>query len=220
MINNLTAHSRARRLKMIRLLGGFTQKEFSDKFKININTLQAWESEKTTLTSKGAVKVVDALDNTDLICTVEWLLEGAGGSVTTKTLLINSNDETLNAPPPLENNWNTENNLQQEITTFKQLSADCFVTLIADDSMEPFYKVGDYVGGIFVDKRHYDKYINENCIIVYNKNNYIRKLYKNHKTGNYSISSTNPKTCIADPVLFNIKIDKLAPIIWHRKLIN
>ena len=71
--------SSGERLRRARILAGIsTRREFEEKHQISANTLQGWEQGKNPLSQKGARRVINALKEEGLICTVEWLINGTG----------------------------------------------------------------------------------------------------------------------------------------------
>ena len=72
---------KGKRVRSARMLTGLTRKKFEEKYKIHENTLKSWESPKQSqqgLTEKGAKRLIEALKNESINCTVEWLMTGAG----------------------------------------------------------------------------------------------------------------------------------------------
>ncbi len=53
----------------------------------------------------------------------------------------------------------------KEIESFKKGHPEMLITLIRDDSMPPFFKVGDYVGGPILEKSAYGREQGNICIV-------------------------------------------------------
>jgi hypothetical protein len=61
-----------------------------------------------------------------------------------------------------------------------------------------------------------DTAVNKDCIIhLKNGGRFFRRLIKNHTNG-YNLTCLNPNETTSEPVLYNVEIDGVAPIIWHR----
>jgi len=199
------------RVKTIRLMTGLTRLEFAE-LGISQNTIQAWEQGKTKLTEKGAKRLIEAALKTGVICSMDWLLQGKGSApfFSKKNSQFNSTQyEVINK------------NLSSEILdieSFKNNNPNSIVFNVTDDSMLPFYRLGDYVGG----KRYKGNYIDlhgVNCIIsCFDFGIFIRKLICSK--GSFFFVATNLESTANNLVLEKEKIDFLAPIIWHRIMIS
>lgn len=212
------------RLRRARVLAGLaTRREFEAKYRISANTLQGWEQGKNPLSEKGAKRVVEAFNHEGLICTLEWLLHGTGMpprpyemlrmGVTTNIKHSSRNLEQLN----LEE----EERIYKETLLFRDHYQGSIVLSIVDGSMLPYFKEGDYVGGIQVPNEDINHYLNELCILELEHNVILpRLLQKGSREGVYTASCTNPTSKSAPLNLIDVKIISVAPIIWHRKKLS
>jgi len=88
--------------------------------------------------------------------------------------------------------------------------------VVSNNDMLPFYKMGDYVFGRWMFHDNIKKAINKDCIIqLANGNKYFRRLIQDDK-GLFNIACLNPSGTKYQPVLYNVIIESVAPIIWHR----
>lgn len=207
------------RLKKARLMAGFTRQALESKYGISVNTLQAWESAKSPLSFKGANKIIQALQDSGLECSIDWLLHGIGPSP-------RLNDE-INIPGMFslqkqqnnnQLNWDDESAILREVECFRTSNLNSIVSIVTDDSMLPIYFIGDYVGGKRKTTETFDKYIGINCLIeTIEGMTIIRRLERGNAHSLYTLSCINPNTTVPSPVLYNVKIISIAPIIWHRR---
>jgi hypothetical protein len=87
--------------------------------------------------------------------------------------------------------------------------------------MEPYYSIGDYVGGIVNSEKNIAKYDKLNCIVqLENGDQLIRRIIKDKKEDLFTLFCINPTTTVSTPIIFDQKIIRVAPIIWHRKKIT
>jgi hypothetical protein len=89
------------------------------------------------------------------------------------------------------------------------------VIMVSDDTMEPTYSKGDFVGGIqYLNTSDIDKCIGHDCIVEINEGIYFRRLMK--RQSGYALVCLNAQTSLEDPVIFSKKIFAASPVIWHR----
>jgi len=211
------------RLRRARVLAGLTtRREFEKKHKISANTLQGWEQGKNPLSEKGAKRVVEAFKWEGLICSVNWLIHGTGMPPRPYDMLNagikgqSGKDNILS-----QANINEEEIIYRETQFFKKQNMNSIVLTIADDAMEPYYQIGDYIGGIQIHNNDMDKYVGNICIIEL-KNNLIvpRLLQKGSKEGRYNVCCMNPKTSASPLNDYDVNVVSAAPILWHRRKLS
>lgn len=212
------------RLKRARVLAGInTRREFEERHRISANTLQGWEQGKNPLSEKGARRVVEALKHEGLLCTVDWLLSGKGMPPRSFDIITAGMTDTVLQDNVLNDmNLREEENIYRESQLFKEQNPNSIVLTITDDSMEPYFSVGDYIGGIRLYNDDIDRYVGANCIIEFENNLILaRLLQKGSREGTYTASCTNPKTSAPPPLnLYDVKVISAAPILWHRRKIT
>lgn len=210
-------NSPGERLKRARILAGITtRREFAQKHNISANTLQSWEQGKSTLTKKGAQRLVTALKQEGWLCSAEWLLQGSGLPPRSFERNSQSTESVIH-----ENlHWTEEERIYREIQFFKQNNPNSIVLTISDDSMEPFFANGDIIGGVQNFEKTIDDYLGTFCILELIHNQIVpRLLQAGSQPGVYTASCTNPKTKTAPLNIYDTKIISAAPIVWHRKKI-
>lgn len=213
----MTQHSEQQRLrvgqriKAARSFAGISRKELESKYGISTHTLQSWELGRNPLTEKSAAKLVEILHSTGVICTTQWLLEGSGRSPS----LINSDFVPYQTESGIGTLLGHETSIQKEIEYFKSNNPNAVVLMLSDDTMEPTYSNGDFVGGIqYRSANDIEECIGHDCIVEISEGTYFRRLIE-RKDG-YALVCLNPKTQIEEPVIFSKKILAAAPVIWHR----
>jgi transcriptional regulator with XRE-family HTH domain len=209
------------RVKRARILAGITtRREFEKKHQISANTLQGWEQGKNPLSKKGAARIVESLKKEGLICSEKWLLTGEGMPPRSYESLHSTLQEDIadNNHTLIEQNLKEEEIIYKETQLFKQNVANSIVINITDNTMEPYFSCGDYLGGIRISNNRISDYVNHICIVELENNLILpRYLQKSPSEGRYTISSTNPKATTPPLNYYNTKVIAIAPIIWHRK---
>ena len=215
--------SSGERLRRARILAGIsTRREFEEKHQISANTLQGWEQGKNPLSQKGARRVINALKEEGLICTVEWLINGTGMPPRQyEAMNAGIRKELQQNNSIMEHNLHEEETIYKESQLFRQNNPNAIVLTVADDAMEPYYSVGDYIGGIQLFNQEIRSYTNTICILEM-ENNFIlpRLLQPGQKPNTFTAACTNFKTKATPLNIFNVKIISAAPILWHRRKIS
>lgn len=92
------------------------------------------------------------------------------------------------------------------------------IIVISDDTMEPIFGIGDYVGGNLVPGKYAPRYVGSICIVgVDNNIFYVRKIKQGSNPNQYDLVSININSTAKDCFLLNKEISSLAQIVWHRK---
>ena len=194
------------RIKLARNMLGLSRKELEESFHISVNTLQAWESDKNSLTDKGAKKLNNVFIKLGLLCTEDWLLAGKG-----QAPILLQDISTL------PNEMNEDICILREIEAFKAINPNPTVVMISDDGMEPIYTIGDFVGGNKKSEFQIERLIGERCIIeTFHGDTLVRKLLKGSKEKLYNLVCINIATHL-QPIIPDIKIRSAARIVLHRK---
>lgn len=215
-----SAKARAARLKRIRNLANLSRKEICKKADININTLTGWElARHGGLTAKGAEKVIALLANEGIKVTLDWLLYeiGAGPRMVSEPISkTKPNPEKIDLNP---SDFSKEKELiAQELLLFRSHHKRTFDLIVSDDGMFPYYRIGDYVAGIpFYGKDIYS-FVGEVCIIqLENGQTVLRRLKKGAEENTFHLFCVNLETTVPKPILSDIKVKSVSPIIWHRR---
>lgn len=210
------------RLRRARVLAGITtRRAFQEKYNVSANTLQGWEQGKNPLSFKGARRIVEALKNEGLICSVEWLMNGNGMPPRPYEMLSAGIDSTVNENSDLyQQNLHEEQSIYQEIQTFKDQNPNAIVISITDNAMEPYFFEGDYIGGIQIPNYETNKYVNRFCILELENNHILARQLQPGKTpATFTVSCTNPLANTTPLNLYNVRVINAAPIVWVRRKI-
>jgi len=120
-----------------------------------------------------------------------------------------------------EKNIREEEIIYREKQIFKEQNHNSIILTIVDDRMEPYYSLGDNIGGIQVPNNEMHRYIGNLCIIELENSLIIPSLLqKGTKTSTYNVCCTNPKTTASSLNHYNVYVIKVAPILWHRRKIS
>lgn len=217
-MNTLIA-SPGERLKHLRKISRLSRSQISQKYGISANTLKSWENATQNLSDRVINQCVDIYRDQGILFSHEWLAQGTGFSP-------KSFEETIKRPIPLpsESHFQIDNqeelHILKEISFFKELYPDAAVMIVSNNDMFPFYKGGDYVCGRWISYEQIFKAINHDCIIqLTNGTKYFRRLVQDNN-GFLNIACLNPTGVRYEPVLYNVNIERAAPVIWHRKIHN
>jgi len=201
-----------RRIKMTRTLAGISRKDLEEKYGISMHTLQSWELGRNPLTEKAASKLVEIFHSTGISCSRQWLLEGVGKSPALLESEFSPYPTTDKDIAPL---LAQENTIQKEVDFFKTNNPNAVVIMVSDDTMEPSYSHGDFVGGIrYIIPQKINECVGHDCIIEISDGIFFRRLLQ-RKNG-YALVCLNAQTETDEPVIFAKSILAATPIIWHR----
>jgi hypothetical protein len=205
------------RLKYLRALLGLTRPFITKRYKISEITIRSWEKEKLSLTEKALNRCVHFLKAEGMSVSKDWLNYGSPPD----PFLINGNDNKIistivnNNKSMLEPSVDSDFDILRDARIFNSSYSDAIVLSVGGSEMEPFFHSGDYVGGRLVDVSEPDLFVGKDCIVVLT--NGLQLLRRPFKTidDTFNLSCLNPK--LIEPVIYNAKIAKIAPVIWHRK---
>lgn len=222
MSQNMTAEkliSPGARLKYVReQLIKLSRAEISKKYGLSPDTLAAWENEKIPVTEKGIDRCIKIYNSENLLVSKEWLLTGEGLSPNFSFELsryfrnFSSNADSSDVDDHLL--------LVKEIEHFKSLTQNAIVALVPNQDMLPLYSMGDHVGGRLKYNEDIKNCVGKDCIIPLQDDALcIRRVAKGKDDQHYNLVCINPHyDGNSEPVMFNVKIESAAPIIWHRRL--
>jgi transcriptional regulator with XRE-family HTH domain len=201
------------RLRYIRAMLRVSRSYLQEKYEIPEVTLKAWENGTNNITSTGIKRCIEAYKQEGLIVSEDWILEGVGLDPTSQLTVGRYFSIPTQKDLPVEDD---EIAMIRDANEFKEKYSNAVVMLVSNDEMRPFFKPGNYVGGKMRFGNAIEAGINKDCI-VYLKNaaQYFRRLVKNPK-GGYNLACLNPDINTEEPVLFNVEIEGVAPVIWHR----
>ncbi len=201
-----------KRVRIAITLCGMKFPAFGKKYKVSFSHLYAIEKGERLLNKKTAERIANGVRQEGYSCTIKWLLTGEGNPPFKDELQPNElekNDTLLSSLSP-------ELKVMKEAAFFRELYIDSIVSCMLDNGMEPFYSIGDYVGGCFV--KNIRDAVGKDCIITtQDGEELVRRVIKGSKTGHYTLICLNPFTKVSPPLLFDCTIKAVAPIIWHRR---
>ncbi len=203
-----TAIEKGKRVKLLCSMANMTRRQLAKFTGIGYTTLQYWEEGTASgLSEKGAVKLIDTFNKLGVVCSLQWLLEGAG------------------APPAFaddkgqaSNSLEIDKAVQAEIAFFEQTNTNSTTLQMTDDSMSPLFELGDIVGGV----KQYGDTIKQlsykPCIIETNDGNKTcRILIYSPLKGEYASVCHNIKTDSQPIYHAKLDIKSAAQIVWIRK---
>lgn len=205
-MNNNSVNSRLsapnERLRFLRSLARLTRKDIAEKYNLPEITLNKWETGNLSLSDKGIIKCLHIYSCEGVIATEDWIKLGHGPF----PYIINNQSKITHQ--------GQYKNFDNDINYFKKTYSNCIIFEVKSDEMLPTYKMGDVVIG-YVHENNYKLLDNKCCIVTLeDETQLFRKLLvlENNK---YNLQCINPLTNIKEPLLFNVKILAVAPIIWH-----
>ncbi len=208
-----SAIARGKRLKRIRQLAGLTRDALAAQAGVSKATFSYWENASlSSLSDKGAEKVVRALAKQGIVCSLEWLLLGIGNSPQIKDLMLELPDSDLSATGSASTPM-VKDNLRAEIDLFQSLNADSIITTLVNAAMSPILATGDIVGGVWqppsslidTDKLY---------IVSFNQQLQVRKVKRTAEAGLFDLSYISYLSDLTEPFEIKaVKLSKLAPII-------
>jgi len=151
---------------------------------------------------------------------MEWLMEGQGMPPRPFEMIhpgIASEgemEETLKKA-----NLQEEQAIYQELQAFKTHNPNPIIITISDDTMEPQYHAGDYIGGIRISAfAEIAAYFGQICIVELEDHAILpRYIHPSAEPGTITLSCTNHQSKNPPFNIFNAKVISVAPILWHRK---
>lgn len=163
--------SMAGRFRYARSLTGLSRSSFCRKYGISYNTLQSWEISRTTSREGGVAKFCEALAQDGIICTEAWLLEGIGPIPTRST----GHSDTIYSPPLTARVLKTKHSelrthlALKEVLSFQQnhqaKGFDPVIIQLIDESMQPEFKKGDFIGALKLPMQEVPKHNQSTCLI-------------------------------------------------------
>lgn len=191
--------------------------EFCQKYDISSHTLNAWLNNSRQLSHKGADKIAQAFSQEGWFVSPEWLMAGQGFAPTyvERSHFYNfSQTRSVNADRFKEEDFM----IAKEVAFFRNANPSALLLIIANAEMVPQFDIGDYIGGVPIDKELYDKVIGQVCIVdVKNVNRGAYRLHQGDQEGQFTLSVLNMRATGSPSIIANITPMLVAPVIWHRK---
>jgi transcriptional regulator with XRE-family HTH domain len=203
------------RIRHCRRLTGLTRKEFCERHSIASATYSHWEQGKVAISEKTILFCTQAFLAEGINCSSEWLLHEGGQPPT----VINSNNRHL----PEKFFERTFENISPEISAFLDVQAyqknnpGSVVHQVKNRAMLPLLRVGDYVGGVPLEKDKLHFAHRELCILEMEPKKYIvRTLHK--QKNNYVLIASNLSASVINPLIIQAPPLSVIPIAFIRKL--
>lgn len=212
MATDFDKSERGKRVRLVRNMIDLTINDFALKIGVSDRTIKYWENgEAGGLTEKGAEKIVNSCNEIGLQCGIIWLLHGAG----TQPVLIDKPYQTsLSLTTPANNDSDI---IKKEVHYFHANNSNAITMQITDDSMEPYFNIGDIVGGKRKPNKELIKALHQDCIIeTKDQQIFCRRLLPGSQPRLFNLCCTNQKTNEIF-VVTDVEISSAAPIIWIRR---
>jgi len=206
------------RLKYVRNLLRVSRSYIQDQYDLSADTLKAWENDKARLTEKGLNRCVEIYRKEGIELSKDWVLTGEGVD---PKISVNFGKYINEIQATYKNSRvDDEALIFQEVEYFKKSSDNAVVMLVSSEEMLPYYAPGDYIGGRFKLLDTIEEALNKDCIVRTTKRVVcFRRLVKSADGKSYNLVCLNPLWGeTQDPVLFNVDIECVAPVIWHRRI--
>ncbi|KTD08531.1 hypothetical protein [Legionella jamestowniensis] len=212
-VNNQSLLTPGQRLKHIRSVLRLSRAYLQEKYGLPEVTLKSWENGTTKLTSTGAQRCVEAYRNEGIIVSEEWILEGVGLDPKSTITVSHYFATPTNQDLPIEDE---EISMVKDANLFKESHSNAVIMIVSNADMRPFYLPGDYIGGRLRNLDKIETAVNKDCIVyLRNGEKFFRRLVKD-TLGYYNLTCLNPSETTSEPVLYNVEIESVAPVIWHR----
>lgn len=209
------------RLRLIRRELNLSREEIEKRFGLSAETLKAWENGKVGLTEKGMKRCVALFRDLGILVTREWLMNGEGLDPRLGRGiedLFRNPEASLQEDGPLPDDLEL---LLREVEFFKHSSPNATVMLVTGEEMLPKFAPGDYVGGRLKTAEYFEQAIGKDCIVITKAGDkYLRRVARNAPNEPYQLVCHNPlwgRTQHPVLVLNADEIDKVAPVVWHRR---
>lgn len=207
--------ARGERVRRLRNLANLTRLQMCEDCDINVNSLKGWEIGRYGgLTSYGAEKIISRVAMEGVLCSLEWLMYGMGSGPSIPTTMVYPTAQSSN--PKTE-----DEKIQDELVLLKQQYQGIINIIVDDEGMLPFYSIGDYLAGQELSFEKLSQAINQNCIVEKEDGKFIvRQVRAGSLPNTYTLVSLNNAISIQEPIIYNVKLRTIAPVIWHRKKNN
>src|SRR3972149_10741670 len=214
----VSAKERGKRLRLIRKMSSLTLDELSSKYNLGISTIKYWECAKSQgLSSKGAKKIVTAMQNEGIQCSYMGLMYGVG--LPPQFIDVRFHKGFQNEDCIEQDAYDEEKSIEHEVKFFCEKIIDAVTLTVFDDGMEPFYSAGDGVGGKRLYGSDLTKTVGKNCIIETAERQLLcRRIAQGNGIDNFNLYCINPNTLANPPHLYDVKLLSAAPIsrVWKR----
>lgn len=210
------------RLKYLRSILRLPRVYIEKKYKLPEITLKSWENGTIKLSKSGVKRCVAVYTGEGLIVDEGWIAEGKGLDPTARLTLGHYFSMPSDVSLPVDED--DEFAMIRDADDFKKRYPNAVVMLVSNNEMSPYYKSGDYVGGILRKGQALETAVNRDCIVHLKQEGgqYFRRLVHGKfndqsESGYYNLSCLNPAGETTEPVIYKADIEWAAPVIWVRK---
>lgn len=208
---------RGKRIRILRNMTDLTIQEFANKHGIGASTIKYWECAKSEgLSPKGAKKLVEAMLQEGIYCTYMWLMHGVGIHPQFIDARYGTSKKQVD---PMHSSLDAEIAIRNEMDVFLKGSANAVTLTVFEDGMEPYYCIGDAIGGSRLTGNDINFALGRDCIIeTEDKQIICRRLVKGNELHKYTLCCVNPFTTFYPLNLYDVNILSAAPIsrLWRR----
>jgi transcriptional regulator with XRE-family HTH domain len=130
------------RMKSARMLTGLTQENFAQENDISLTSLKCWEMGRAVPRQEGVTNYLNAVKRHGIDVSFDWIFYGSGPGPT----YLEGTQLSKRGP---ESNY-----LEEQIKLFqdqvRSKGLNPIILTVSDACMDPYYAVGDVVGGYYV----------------------------------------------------------------------
>ena len=204
--------SQGEKIKYLRRLCGLSRKDFFDKYQISESTLRSWELNISPISDRLMEKFLEALSQEGLSISAAWIRSSTQELPNSNVFELGIKNNELNLH---------EKTVEDEAQFFLRSGPGRLISRVKNTFNKPFFQKSDLVGGECCPLERDDLILDNFCLVQLSKalewEIFLVKPspHKNAFTLLCAQSYDNPIDC---RILYDITIDKIAPIIWHRRL--
>tara|TARA_A100000171_G_scaffold52609_1_gene71891 strand:+ start:2892 stop:3569 length:678 start_codon:yes stop_codon:yes gene_type:complete len=197
------------KVKYLRRLCNLSRKAFFDKYQISESTLRSWELNISPISERLMDKFTAALENEGFSVSASWI-RGNGSEL--PVFITNTQNDPQNIK---------DKTVEHESNFFLEAGPERIIYAINEDNNAPFFRKGDLVGGEVYDFSGKECFFDHFCLVkILDQEEWQPFLVKKSGDPNLVIllSAQSSKDPLKYPILYDVNLDKIAPIIWHRKV--
>ncbi len=198
LTGNDSRNAQAERLRYIREYTELSRQELEKLLDIGHSTLKHWETGGQKMPLRRKQQLAITLKHMGFDCTAKWLEDG-----------------TSTTPQ-----WSETRKLAAELDYFLSINDNSVGLVLENNTMLPKYGKGDAVGGIMIDNAESKSALEKFCIV---------ELADGHRMACRLLPATtsdcfNLEVLNSDispqgtAVITDVKLNFIAPIVWHRSL--
>lgn len=216
--NNKIDQSAGERIRYIRKLLSLTQKKIEEEYKIPVITLTKIESGKSNISEKMLTKLISLFESNGIKVTSDWIKYNIGPSPEIEYYRKKFREIKDDIP---SSSFDDSLAIEYEADEFMKKYENSLVIRVMTNEMLPKFKSGDFVGGKQRDIKLIDSLLGRDCIVQFNNiEGYSVKRLTKDFYGRYNLSILNIDSTETMPVIFDVKIQKIYNIVWHRWVDN